>query len=514
MLSAVSTQRFHRVAKGTLANILGQVLNVGGQLALVPILLLYWGNQVYGEWLALTAMVAYLSTLDLGMQTYVVNRLNQCHSTGQMDEYTRVLHTGLLVNLVLPFVGFCLALPLIFAAPLSRWLQLRATDPGMAAWVAAFLSLQIVYSIGYGLIVGIYRTINEYARGQMIVNIRYLLNLVLTIACVAAGGLLLSVAVVQLLLLFAISIAVCIDIHRRRPEIHIGISHADRRLAWQLIVPSSMFLGIQLVAGLWIQGSTLLVSSMFGAAVLVVFSSLRTLSNLIRQASATVQLALWPEFTALDAQAKEVPLRNLHLLGAKIVMTIAVCSTVFLLTAGDRLVAFWTRGRVPYDSSLMAAFLFLACSQAHWFSSSILISACNRQKILLTCTAAAGLSGFLAGYVLAHWFGVTGFVYGLAVADALLGGLLVPWLACGIIGESRLRFFSEVTGRSILLLAGTYAAVKLILPLAGQGGTAIRDLVYAALLTCALGAAAAYAMSLNRFERTRVNAALAGIFAR
>lgn len=514
MISAVTAQRLHRVAKGTLANILGQALNIGGQLALVPIFLNYWGNQSYGEWLALSAMVTYLGTLDLGMQTYVVNRLNQCYSLEQMDEYTRVLHTGLLVNIVIPAAGLCLALPIIFAAPLTRWLQLQATPPSTAAWVAALLSLQMVYSIVYGLLIGIYRTINEYPRGQMITNVRSFLNLALTIVLALCGGQLRGLATLQLGLLVATSIYVYLDISHRRPDIRIGLSRADWRLGVQFIAPSSMFLGIQFIGALSVQGSTLLVSGMFGAGALVAFASLRTLSNLIKQASATVQLALWPEFTTLDAQEKMNSLRTLHLLGAKVVMTIAVCSAVFLISVGDRLVAFWTRGRVAYDPALMLAFLVLACSQAHWFTSSILISACNRQKVLLRCTSAAGLGGFLAGYVAAHWYGVVGFVYGLVAGDAVLCGIALPWMACKMIGERRRKFFGEVTGRSVLLLLATYGGVKLLLPVAIGAETGFRDFVSAGLVTCALGAAAGYGMGLNRFERGRVNAALAGIFAR
>src|SRR3954447_19762835 len=106
MASAATTQRAARLTRGTLANILGQVLNTVGQLAQVPVLLSIWGTQIYGEWLALSAMVAYLATLDLGMQTYVVNRMNQCYARGEMGDYTRVLHTGILVNTVIPCTGF------------------------------------------------------------------------------------------------------------------------------------------------------------------------------------------------------------------------------------------------------------------------------------------------------------------------------------------------------------------------------------------------------------------------
>jgi O-antigen/teichoic acid export membrane protein len=514
MLSAAARQRFNSVATGTLANVLGQILNIGGQLALVPILLHYWGTEIYGEWLALSAMVTYLATLDLGMQTYVVNRLNQCYSVNDMEEYTRVLHTGFLVNLLIPALGFAVTLPLILMAPLTKWLQLRDTDPSTAAWVTVLLSLQVVYSIGYGVVVGIYRTINEYARGQMIMNVRFLFNVLLTVGIVLYGGQMRAVATAQLALLVATSILVYIDLVRRRPEIRIGFSRADWRLGLQFIGPSSMFLGIQISGAVAIQGSTILVSSMFGAATLVVFASLRTLSNMIKQATATVQLALWPEFTALDAQSEQKSLRMLHLLGAKVVMAIAVCSTVFLITVGDRLVAFWTRGRIAYDEALMVALLVWACSQAHWFSSAILISACNRQKIVLRAHATAAIGGFLLGYVLAHWFGVVGFVYGLAGADIVICGIGLPYLACKTIGESRLKFFNEVTARSALLLAATYFGVRFVLPLAGAAGNGVRDFVSAGLLTCILGAVAAYVMALNSFERNRLHAAVAGIFAR
>jgi O-antigen/teichoic acid export membrane protein len=513
MLSAATAQRVARLTRGTLANILGQVLNTVGQLAQVPILLSSWGTQSYGEWLALSAMVAYLSTLDLGMQTYVVNRLNQCNALGQRDEYIRVLHTGMLVNTAIPGIGFLVALPLIFWAPLTRWLQLGETDPSTAAWVTAILSLQVVYSIGYGMIFGIYRTVDEYARGQMVSNLRYLLNLALTISVVLAGGRLLALAIAQLLLLVAVTVGIYLDITRRRPEIRIGFRHADWRLGLRFLWPSLTFLAIQLVAALTIHGSTVLVSAMFGAATLVIFATLRTLANMVKQAAATVQLAIWPEFTALDALSETAALRTLHLLGTKIMMTVAVCASVFLLTTGERLLEFWTRGRVPYDGDLMLAFCILACSQSHSFCTSVLMSASNRQNTLLWYSAVGAITGFIAGFALAKWFGVTGFVYGLAAADAVVCAFGLPMRVCRLIGESRVRFFREVTIRSAIVLFTTYVAVRFVLRLSGSGG-GLSGFVSAGLLTVAFGSMAAYLLSLNGAERTRLNAVVAGMRAR
>ena len=43
------------------------------------------------------------------------------------------------------------------------------------------------------------------------------------------------------------------------------------------------------------------------------------------------------EFTTLDALSEISAMRTLHRVGTKIMMTVAVCASVFLLTAGDRL---------------------------------------------------------------------------------------------------------------------------------------------------------------------------------
>src|SRR5690349_17466893 len=87
-----------RVTLGALANLLSQVLNTGGQLLVVPVLLAGWGRQLYGEWLALSAAAASLAVLDLGMQSYVVNRLNQCHALDAREDYARILQSGILFS--------------------------------------------------------------------------------------------------------------------------------------------------------------------------------------------------------------------------------------------------------------------------------------------------------------------------------------------------------------------------------------------------------------------------------
>ena len=105
-----------RLIQGIGANFLAQIINLASRVLLVPLFLTAWGVKVYGEWLLLSSMVAYLSLTDLGGQLYIVNRLTQAYALGDVPQFRKILHTGLALFLILPlavFLGF-LGLMLVF----------------------------------------------------------------------------------------------------------------------------------------------------------------------------------------------------------------------------------------------------------------------------------------------------------------------------------------------------------------------------------------------------------------
>src|SRR5262247_3272451 len=120
--------RFRRMTYGTAASLLRQGVAVVSQLVMVPLLLAPWGTQRYGEWLGLSATVAYLTILDFGVQTYATNRLTRCRATGDWGQYTRVLHSAWALNLTLAGTAIVIVIPVLATVPLQRWLQLRMTD--------------------------------------------------------------------------------------------------------------------------------------------------------------------------------------------------------------------------------------------------------------------------------------------------------------------------------------------------------------------------------------------------
>ena len=115
-----------RVAKGFLANSLGQTINAVAQIVLVPVFLAYWGRERYGEWVTLSAVIAYLAIIDFGMQMFVVNRLNQCYVNRDVEEHTRVLQSALLVSVLFSVAALAISALLLLFAPIGTWFHFRA----------------------------------------------------------------------------------------------------------------------------------------------------------------------------------------------------------------------------------------------------------------------------------------------------------------------------------------------------------------------------------------------------
>ena len=160
-----------RLIQGLGANFLGQVINLASRVLLVPLFLTAWGAQVYGEWLLLTSIVAYLYLTDLGGQLYIINRLTQAYAQQDSRLFRKILHTGLALFLVLPLAVFFVFVGVILLFPPGALLQITITGPTTVFLVLSVLAFQLVFSLPQGILLGVYRAVGLLPRGVMLSNL-------------------------------------------------------------------------------------------------------------------------------------------------------------------------------------------------------------------------------------------------------------------------------------------------------------------------------------------------------
>ena len=77
-------------------------------------------------------------------------------------------------------------------------MQLHATGHRVPWIAASLLAMQTIAALPFGLLIGIYRTMNEYPREQLTAIARQSIVIVATVATAWAGGGVAAVALAQL----------------------------------------------------------------------------------------------------------------------------------------------------------------------------------------------------------------------------------------------------------------------------------------------------------------------------
>jgi len=500
-MDSTVTRIIRRVTLGSMAVLMGQGINILGQILVVPLILWAWGTQLYGEWLALYAVVAYLSLLDFGMQAYVVNRLNQCYSIGRLNDYFCILHSALILYSSVAIVASSLTAAAVSFSPIEQWLNFKLMDHEITAVVAILLASQIIFAIPQGLIIGLYRTLGEFPRGATIRNLQQGFMLGFVALALLFGGNVIHVAAIQLIPSLGTVAFVLHDLKTRHPELKIGFSQSDWKMAITFLGPSLLFFLIQISNALILQGSIIVVSVFAGSPYVAVFAIHRTLTNLIRQIVGSLNNALWPELTTLEATDNYSLLRVVHRSFVKISFGICVIAGIWLHYVGEDIVSLWTLGRITFDQKLLDAFVLYLIFQAPWLASGLFPASFNRHRNLAICyilSAVLGL-GFALGLI--RHLGIVGVAFGLLIADVLVCGWFVPLDTCRILDDNIKKFWLNVVirGLPVIVLGWTVTRIALeyITP------SIPRIFVSFGILTL-IGICAGYFLWLNQEEKKKI----------
>src|SRR5438270_11669764 len=179
-VSSLATEGFlRRVGRGVSALSLGAAVNVLWQVV-VPVALYVWGKFRFGEWLLLTGLVQFLKITDLGIQTYVVNKLCASFANGERDEFRRVLHSTLRVQLPLSFGVLAIVAVGTAVLPTERLLGLHTVGGGALFAVILLLSAELLLAVPMGVIGGVYRATGHLARAAILSALQQFCTLVLT----------------------------------------------------------------------------------------------------------------------------------------------------------------------------------------------------------------------------------------------------------------------------------------------------------------------------------------------
>lgn len=418
-----------RIMRSFGADALGQMLNIGIRLLLVPLFLSTWGAESYGEWLILTAFAAWFSLGDLGGQLYFINRMTADWASGRRKDFQRVYSTGLALFVASSSLLFGAVAVLLAVLPASVWLGLKSLDPELAKAILLLMAFRFSISLPVGLLLGIYRAIGLQATSVMYGNLILMIQFVATaLALLSGGGMLLLASLEALPFLLLIPILIW-DLRRRMSnEFSLAaFNKADRTIMLSAISPSLHFLVLQLSAALMIQGSVIVLAKTLGPVEVAIFSSMRIVANVMSRFIGMFSHASWPELTRLASLGENEKLSRLF----RAILLVALFAGLFYLglivNYGEHLYRWWLGGKLPYESTVMFLLSTQVILTVMWTWGGNLLMATNRHEGYSRLQVIVNFIALLLCYFFSLNYGLLGGVIGLFAGQYFPMLFIVIW---------------------------------------------------------------------------------------
>lgn len=443
------------VRKNMVATAYGMAVITIGQIALVPIFLHAWGASVYGQWLVLSAVPAYLSLSDVGIGHALGNLLSINVERGKTVEAQRMLSAALRFQGIFALSLFALALFMLVALPLGDWLKIESL--GRFEVGAILLSL-VAYSllpIQIGCFSGVYRAASQYPRFLFIQGHARLLEVISTAVVLVCGASMVVLASVLVAVRMIWLLAVLVDSRGRVPGLEAKWAEGSWADFRSLLPLGFGYFAFPIGNALVNQGVLLVVNHLGGPLSVVMLNVCRQTCRIYLQMTSALSASLHPELTVAFARSDRERLLKLAAGGVGVVVISGAVFVLFVTAAGPQIVLWWT-GKLSV-SSLVIGLLALESVTAGISNVFLLpLWAANRLGSLPFWYLASQAVGLIGVWFLFDRFTVSSVGIMFALVNAAFG--VLAWREVLAMTACRAADFPSFVGSGIRHFARSMAS--------------------------------------------------------
>ncbi len=410
-----------RLFRGLGAQTYARIVQIIIRLAEVPLLMSYWGPQLYGEWLMLSAIPSYLSIGDGGFSTAACREMTMRSGAGDQNGVRSVFQSTWTLLLILSLVVGLAAFLLVQIAPLVRWLGFEQINSGELKVVLLLLVGYVLIGFQGGLLNGGFWISGRYPLGMILSATSRLFEFAgLAIAVVLGGGPVdaaigyLGGRIFGMLILW-------IGHRQVTPWLNYGFHHASIKEIRSLTKPAFASLAFPLGNAFNIEGMRLVVGLVLGPATVAVFVPLRTLSRLATQPRAVINQLIQPEMALAYGSRNTSLFRKIFLQSCQLSFWATIGACLILVPIANLILPVWTAGKIAMNWPLFLALLSAVGINSLWYTALMVPYATNRHgRIALVYTVVYGMLAILFGFIGLHTFNLVGAGLALTAAEFMM----------------------------------------------------------------------------------------------
>jgi O-antigen/teichoic acid export membrane protein len=418
----IQSNLLERLRRGVGAQGLAQLLQIFIRFAEVPLFLSFWGVRLYGEWLMLSSIAAYLSMSDGGFASAAGREIAMRGGARDQEGVLTIFQSTWALLLLISVCLFLAAIPIVNVLPLTIWMHLEEIDPASANSIVILLVAHVVLGMQGGLIYGGFWYSGRYPLGMMLATLTQLLEFVGLAVAVASGGGPVEAAIGSLGGRLIGIVLMWQGLHRSTPWLCFGFQNASAREIKRLASPAIASLAFPLGNALNLQGLWLVVGIVLGPIAVTAFSVMRTMTRLAAQPTSLINRVIEPEMGTAFGNGDTLLVSRLFSRSCQITAWVSLGLCLVLVSTAHWLLPLWTAGKVEMDWPLFIFLLIAGAINAIWYTALMVPYATNRHgRIAVLYSTVYGGGAFLFAYIAGKAFGFTGIGAAVLLVELIMG---------------------------------------------------------------------------------------------
>jgi len=385
-----------RIKKGVASEIFANLIRVAIQVTGVPLFLLFWGDDGYGEWLILTAILGYLRLSNVGFGQATRNRMAMEVSTGDRDRALGYFQsTSLLFVVVGVAVMGMVGLAALAAPSIHSFLNFEILSVRNLAWSLIILGVVIAINLQVEVLDAGFRCEGHYGLSTFLIMLSELLIfLLIVLVMMTGGGLLMGIACYLIGTLFRF-VLLRVVLYRLGDWIVFGVHFASWQTIKDFTLPSLAFMAFPLGQAMGLQGTLIVIGAILGPSAVVMFNTVRMLSRYMVHLTVMFSRIGSPEIAFAYGRGDMALVRQVHWQVCRLGFWAALLATCVLALTTPWILNIWTQGQInPWPG----VYLTLLAAVLVWTAHSlitIVLQATNHHERLAVIFLLVSIAGLV-----------------------------------------------------------------------------------------------------------------------
>lgn len=409
-----------KILKNLGANAYGQAVTILIQVVGIPVFIAHWGAGLYGEWLILVAIPAYLALSDVGFSSVAANDMTIKMAAGDFWAASRVYQSIWVLTLSISLAIILLAGAVVFFTPVIDVFSFQYISQEQSRWILSFLAMYVLLGLQIGVISAAYRAAGNFAFGTLLTNNIRLIEFILVAAGLVAAADALQIALLMLASRGLGFVLMILGLRFKKIPFRLGYRHFARSELVRLFKPACAFMAFPLGLAMALQGMILLIGSFLGPASVVIFSTYRTVTRLIIQLVTMINQSTWPEISAAHGAGDEVRVRAIFFKSVFFTFWTGLFVFVIFFFFGDWLLQLWVGENLVQNALLWDVLLVASLLSIQWQSPWVLLMAVNKHQAVSLHFIFSMCISLLCAVLLMPNFGVTGAGMAVVISELLM----------------------------------------------------------------------------------------------